>query len=296
MQQVGKIAGKVSVIPYSSWQTYAVDDLFPLCSAFSFMPLIGFASESGQSERRDCFALWGGAKIGRLSGRTRSFASYVPKGIYRASTKDEEMAATRRPRTDAAAAWTAYSQDRPPSNSSFYYFASKWTASKEPAAKTTLSAFIAAMPPGRKWELLSTGLRSTRRLTCLTKRRVVQPIAVVEEKKGDQTAILWRILMSTDSGKHWQDISHGLEPGFQLYHIFQDPDHKDLVCVGANCLRNYVMYAGDKDYKWQFSREWGWYPKHLPEKSFFADEYFTGTTLFMEHATLENLFFVPFRE
>jgi len=161
-----------------------------------------------------------------------------------------------------------------------------------PSANTKTFGLYRFDPVGEKWELLSTAYDFKH--VFVHKDETIYAIVGITEKQEHRTFFYDRILLSTDSGKHWEDITHDIGHGVGLYGIFQDPDHKELVCLSGNAIRGLVLQADDKSYKWTLLREWEWWGKHSPMKFFFADAYSTGTTLFMHHATLSNYFDYPF--
>jgi hypothetical protein len=177
-------------------------------------------------------------------------------------------------------------------SSTIYYYTPKWIGWKMPLVKTKTIGVYRYNPIGSKWELLSTEYDFKH--VYVHENGVIYAIIGITGKEGGQTFFCDRIVLSKDSGKHWEDISHDLGRGIMLFGIFQDPDHKKLVCLDASSIRGYILQANDEGYKWNLTRDGDWYAKHSPQETFFADEYSTGTTAFMHRATLSNYFDYPF--
>jgi len=72
------------------------------------------------------------------------------------------------------------------------------------------------------------------------------------------------VLMSQNLGESWRDIT-GKSFG-EIFAVFADPDHPDLICLGGNSIRNYIFQATDENYEWKATREWEWWPKHQTEE------------------------------
>ena len=216
------------------------------------------------------------------------FAS-CPKGLYRASTTHKKW---ERLNVEDRTPLDGFFAESASTSSAIYYYTPQWVGWKMPSANTKTFGLYRYDPTGGKWELLSTEYDFKH--IYVHEDGKIYAIVGITEKKGGQTSFYDRILLSKDSGKHWEDISHDLGCGIGLFGIFQDPDHKKLVCLKADCLRDYVLQANDEGYKWNLTQLWDWYAKHSPKEAFFEDEYSTGTTLFMHRATLSNYFDYPF--
>lgn len=111
-----------------------------------------------------------------------------------------------------------------------------------------------------------------------------------EQKKSRRFGISQRILMSRDAGRSWREITGSLAKGIQLFGIFPDPDHSNLICVNAWGTRGYVLQAPDENYHWEMLAENVWREAHDSEETFFARAYGTQSTLYMHRATPQNYF------
>lgn len=124
-----------------------------------------------------------------------------------------------------------------------------------------------------------------------------QLFAIVEERfitDMGQKAVRDRILVSFDLGLTWEDITGDI--GMQLFDIFQDPDHPDLVCLRGQTVRIYVLQAEDEDYDWEMVREyWEWKDAHRTPESFLEPRAQTSDT-HVHLATLSNYFEYEFGE
>ena len=116
-------------------------------------------------------------------------------------------------------------------------------------------------------------------------------VNVLKQLEG-HTACFDGILRSRRSGRHWEDISNGIDLGTDL-RIFRDPDHAALACV-IGC--SMVLQAADDHYRWEIERPGDWYAAHVSDELFFQQEYSTAATLYMQHATMANYFAYPFGE
>ena len=222
--------------------------------------------------------------INSVLGRQDAVFVSCPKGLYRASTTGKKWIPLKvedRIPPNGLFAETA------PAVSSIYYY-----TPRIPKDKTRTFGLYRADPSGDKWELLSAEYNF--KYVYVHQDKTIYGIVEITEERDGQTIYYDRILRSTDSGKHWEDISHDTGLGVELAGIFQDPDHKELVCLWASTARLLVMQADDKSYKWKSTAEWGWRRNHAPKDSFFADKYATSTIAFMLHATLSNYFDYPF--
>jgi hypothetical protein len=105
-----------------------------------------------------------------------------------------------------------------------------------------------------------------------------------------------RIYLSHDAGTTWMDISSDLSLGLRLYHIFQDPDHPDLVCLRHDGFQAYVLQANDKNNKWNEIKEAEWRRTHETSDTFFHDPHPSNWVYHFCAATLSNYFEHPFGE
>jgi len=97
-----------------------------------------------------------------------------------------------------------------------------------------------------------------------------------------------KILMSTNSGKSWRDLSAGV--GVQIVRILPDPDHPNLVCLLGESRRAYVLQADDEQFKWKLARGVDWKRDQPNDDRFFASGYSTTSVLYNFLATLDNYF------
>ena len=102
-----------------------------------------------------------------------------------------------------------------------------------------------------------------------------------------------QVLMSTNQGKTWRDISEGIR-GLDIFGIIPDPDHTNLVCLLGNGIRGYVLQANDEKYEWDWTAEFVWKQDQPNDERFFRAGYGTQATLYMHFATLENYFSYDF--
>lgn len=117
------------------------------------------------------------------------------------------------------------------------------------------------------------------------------------DASGRKIAIRQRILRSGDTGRTWEDITGTIGPGVELLGIFADPDHPDLICLNANCIRGLVLQAADADYEWKTSVVWNWRERHMTDEMFFGRSQTGGGSPFYRlRATLDNYFAHSFRD
>ncbi len=88
------------------------------------------------------------------------------------------------------------------------------------------------------------------------------------------------IVMSSDFGQNWHDITGNTDRRTSFHEISQDPDHPDLVIVSMNRIRGYVRQATDKSYRWQTYQMWEWEKNHAPPQRAFYDQSATLNSYF----------------
>ena len=228
-------------------------------------------------------------KIQSLLIRQDEVWASCPKGLFRASKKDKKwMPIAIGERVPP----NGFFSRIPEKSALIYYYTPKWIGWKMPNADKKAFGLYRCDSQGKNWELLSDEYDF--RDMFVHDDGTIYAIVEIWEKRKKQTVILSRILMSSDSGRNWKDISNELAVGFQLIRILQDPDHKNLVCLRANCLRGYFLQADSKAYQWKGIVEWDWWKSHTTDDLFLWQRYSTGSTLHMHNATLENYFDFPF--
>ncbi len=228
-------------------------------------------------------------KIQSLLIRQDEIWASCPKGLFRASkTEKKWLPIAIEERVPPNGFFVAM----PANSSSVFYYAPKWIGWKMPNSSTKTFGIYRCNAQGKNWELLSD--KYDFRDVYVHEDGTIYTIVEIREKRDGKTVIYNRIFMSADSCKNWKDISNGLGPGEDLIRIFQDPDHKDLVCLYANCIRGYVLQADSKAYQWKSIVEWDWWKKQLTDDVYLSPSYSTGSTLYMHCATLENYFDFPF--
>jgi hypothetical protein len=213
-----------------------------------------------------------------------------PKGIFRASEAEKKW---RPVAVDAGVPLNGMFAQQPRNLAKLYYFA-PGIGFHDPSDDKTPHGLYCYDPDARKWELLS----SEYAFEHVYVHEDGTSYAIVGVYQTSRGAKHWssyfnRIMMSADSGRHWRDISNGLGTGAQLLGIFQDPSNKELVCLCANCIRNYVLHAKNKDYKWEATREWEWHNPKDPDGDFFRFGE-GGLSCYIQSATLSNYFDFPF--
>ena len=218
------------------------------------------------------------------------FAS-TPKGIYRASPHDKKWAAIPMPNRVPRAGWLA-KQD--PASSLIYYSAPRTgTVLMSPTADKTFGLYR-FHPSGDKWELVSSKHNFSQVYV-----RDDWSIYGIDEKVPDNGSspnpYQRVVLMSADSGRHWQNISEKMPPGFAPSSILPDPDREGLICLKADTRKgDFILQADDTAYKWHTQSYWDWQESHYPTTSFFRPSYSTRSTLFLCFAKFDNYFSYPF--
>jgi hypothetical protein len=107
-----------------------------------------------------------------------------------------------------------------------------------------------------------------------------------------------QLLVSRDKGRTWKDITPALFPGFGLDGIFQDPDHRRLVCVSSTQIghtsREFIFQAADAKYQWKSIDEENWHHAGARERYVFAMIPRGGANDTSLPANLANYFQLPF--
>lgn len=215
-----------------------------------------------------------------LVRRDEIFVS-CPKGLYHTLKSEKQWVPLS---IEDRIPLDGYFAAQSPTSSSIYYFTPRWIGWKIPSINNKTFGLYRFDLAGKKWKLLSAEHDFVH--IFIHDDGVIYGITNLTHYN--------RILMSVDSGEHWQDISNGIGKGIQLLRIFQDPDHKELVCLSANCIRGLVLHANDKNYEWKITKEWDWWRPRETDDLFFAPSYSTGSSLYMHAATLSNYFDYPF--
>ena len=149
-------------------------------------------------------------------------------------------------------------------------------------------------PSGDKWELVSSKHNFSQVYV-----RDDWSIYGIDEKVPDNGSspnpYQRVVLMSADSGRHWQNISEKMPPGFAPSSILPDPDREGLICLKADTRKgDFILQADDTAYKWHTQSYWDWQESHYPTTSFFRPSYSTRSTLFLCFAKFDNYFSYPF--
>ncbi len=97
-----------------------------------------------------------------------------------------------------------------------------------------------------------------------------------------------KILMSTNVGNSWRDLSSGVD--VEIQRMISDPDHQNLVCLLGWNIRGYILQADDEQFKWKRTMEWEWEREDRNDDRFFAGNYSTTWVLYNFFATLDNYF------
>ncbi|CAG0930388.1 hypothetical protein TFLX_01706 [Thermoflexales bacterium] len=105
------------------------------------------------------------------------------------------------------------------------------------------------------------------------------------------------IVMSSDFGQDWHDITNNIDRKFYLQRISPDPDHSDLIVLDGGAFNDYILQATDKNYNWQMYKTSNWRKNHaLSSQDFFAKDYRAQTHYYALGATLTNYFDYNFGE
>jgi hypothetical protein len=214
----------------------------------------------------------------------------TPKGIYRASPREKKWTPLSMPANVSPIGFLA---KQPADSTLLYYYANKARYSELPAAKGKDFGLFRCSLGGGNWQPLTSKYDFGDLF--VQEDGAIYALGESPEKLRDLLCIN-HVLMSTDAGKHWDDISHDFASGFGLTSIFPDPDHRGLICLNVWCRHGeFVLQADDKTYAWDGATKLGdWRRKHDPENCFFAAEYSTATENFEYRATLSNYFEYPF--
>jgi hypothetical protein len=210
-----------------------------------------------------------------------------PKGIFRASQAEKKW---RPVALDIGAPLNGEFAQQPRDLDKLYYFTPRWLWDKPSADKKTYGLYRFD-PSATKWEFLSSEYAFAH--VYVHADGTVYAIVNSSGPYRGTTGYFNRIMMSTDAGRHWSDISNGIGHGVDLLGIFQDPTHKELVCLYGNAIRGYVLHAKNKDYKWELTREWEWHNPKDPDGEFFRFGE-GGLSYYIQSATLSNYFDFPF--
>lgn len=67
------------------------------------------------------------------------------------------------------------------------------------------------------------------------------------------------MIITSEDGKKWKNITRGNGRFSEIYDIFQDPDNPNRVCVKTNNVRSYIWQSKDLEYtKWIVYKSWDW--------------------------------------
>lgn len=108
-------------------------------------------------------------------------------------------------------------------------------------------------------------------------------------KAGTWSPSANQVLMSTNMGKTWCDLFAGIQ-GLDIYKIFSDPDHTNLVCLYGSGIRGYILQAADERYEWKWIAAFNWKRYEPNDERFFRRVYSTQSVLYNYCATLKNYF------
>ncbi len=107
------------------------------------------------------------------------------------------------------------------------------------------------------------------------------------------------VVMSSDFGQNWRNITGNIDEGISLYGISEDPDNPNLVILSGNNLGDYTLQAIDNNYNWQMYKTLDWRKNHpSSSKGLFTKDYWTQTpsAYYELRATLANYFDYSFGE
>lgn len=213
-----------------------------------------------------------------------AFAS-TSDGIYRASLKEKQW--QRLPLNDKVPLGGQFAKE-PPDSVTLLYFTSTELVPSSTLAGGKSHGLYKFDSEGKNCKLLSTD--HDFKNVYVHRDKTVYAITINTEEKDGKNYYSDRVIESDDSGKTWNDISHGDAFGLRLITFFPDPDHQDLVCLLGNDLRSEVLQASNREYQWTETREFDWNKKHETDESFFASTASAGHILYEYRATLSNYF------
>jgi len=111
------------------------------------------------------------------------------------------------------------------------------------------------------------------------------------DKSGNKRHIRWGVVVSSNEGRTWRDISANIGTGMMLESIFPDPTAPTRVCLRGSGIRGYVLQATDDNYtKWNSTVEWDWQKDKKTDDEFLHSDYFATTTYYTLRANLQNYF------
>jgi hypothetical protein len=218
------------------------------------------------------------------------FAS-TPKGLYRASPHDKKWVPISTPENIPCVGWLAKQES---ASSSIYYSASTTGAVIMSSTAGKTFGLYRFDPRGEHWELLNAS-HNFMHVYVPDDWTAYGIDDTLPDYPGAPPNPYQRVVrMSTDSGKHWQNISGKVLDGFIPSSIFLDPDHAGLICLKGDGWQGgeYVAQADDKSYKWRAERFRYWAASHYPIRYFFQRSLGGGIAVFQ--ATLANYFDHPF--
>ena len=214
------------------------------------------------------------------------FAS-TPKGIYRASPHDKKWVSLPTPSYVPCVGWLAKQE---PASSSIYYSAPRTGAVIMSSTAGNTFGLYRFDPRGEHWELVNSQ-HNFMHVYVPDDWSMYGIDESIPDYPGPPNPYQRVVRMSTDSGRHWENIWRNLAPGFAPSSIFPDPDHEGLVCVNADFGKKTVgvLQASDKSYHWRALPLRNW---EDPTRYFFCQPLGGGNSVLQ--ATLANYFAYPF--
>jgi hypothetical protein len=253
-------------------------------------PLESFANnqdEKAKPKVPDAAALK--ARLSSVLVRDNEVFAANTEGIFRATAKDKQW--IRLPSSKDLPANGSFA-DTPKDSNHILYFAHTFPSDRPNPNR----GLYHSTDGGVTWRLISGDYDFQQ--VFLHRDGSLYAIVMRTEKTKEGTAYRWSILRApvVVVPAKWLDITGDIGAGVTLHGIFEDPDHDGLVCLRGNCIRNYVIQAQDKNYRWEMTPETHWDRWRQPEtdESFLSQWYYTQSTLFMLSATLPNYFDHPF--
>ncbi len=222
------------------------------------------------------------------------FAS-TAKGLYRGSPHDKKWVRLSLPDTVPLGGFFG----KQPANSSFvYYVATEWQRSirldAPSAARKTLGLYRLDLTRD-KWELVS----SKHSFVCVYVQddRTLFGTANIVGSNETPPEYQWgvtHLLMSKDSGAHWDDITHGVKLT-NRDRVRPDPDHEGLICLSGYRRTGAIFFqARSKAYDWKENSRVQWERRHPQDEDyFFCFEWYCKQWY---SATLTNYFNTSFGE